>query len=406
MNYENEIWKNRSDGSIAHGALTNSKRSQSFVEGVYPTHISHAYRCYLSDVDNRTYIDFICGLGTNYYGYANQYICSSVHQAMSTGGSVYSLASTEEVEFAEEMRGTFPFLEKVRFLKTGSEGCVAAIKIARAFTGKMNVYSEGYHGWMDNFVQLTPPANGVSKDNETFLLHNMDRSNSNVWRYTAAIIIEPIITDFSKERIEWLQKLREDCTKHGVILIFDETITAVRYLKKTVAQTYNILPDLWIGGKALCGGLPMSVIGGRADVMEADYFISSTWAGDRLACAAGMKALSLSNGDYKSEDLWAAGKVFQEEFNAISSHVQIVGYPTRGVFKYLKVKSQFKSLFMQEMCKARVLIGPSWFYNRWLTHERENVINIAKSVIKKILDNKATLQGKPPQSAFAEIVRK
>ena len=398
MIYKSQIWQSQADMAIAHGALTNSKRPRSFVEGVYPTHFKHANKCYLYSVDDVQYIDFICGLGTNYYGYGNKRLSAILQKTWATGGSVYSFASCEEVKYAERLKGDFPFLERVRFLKSGSEGCSAAVKIARAFTGKSLVLTEGYHGWHDLFVSITPPAYGVPTHNQIEKLGDFSSVKD-----AACVIIEPIITDNSRERIEWLKRLKDECVKHKTILIYDETITAVRYQKRTVAQTYNILPDLWVAGKALCGGLPMSVIGGRADVMEADYFISSTWAGDRLACAVGVGASDLSLSTFRSEDLWDSGEVFLEKFNALSKHVQIVGYPTRGIFKY--TDDTFKGLFMQEMAKARVLIGPTWFYNKWLDYDRDNVISIARGVINKIRDGKAKLEGQAPLSPFAEKVR-
>jgi glutamate-1-semialdehyde aminotransferase len=401
MNYQSQLWQQREDDSIAHGALTNSKRPESFVKNVYPTHIKHANKCYLTTVDDERYIDLICGLGTNYYGYGNQEITNAVGMMMKSGGSVYSLSSKQEVAFAERMKGTFPFLERVRFLKSGSEGCSAAVRIARAFTGRDRVYQQGYSGWHDQFVGLTPPAKGVPtpqyEDGHMFKLEGFYDSCA------AAYILEPIITELSDERKEFLNSLREHCTKTGAILIFDETITAVRYKNRSVAQTYNILPDLWVAGKALCGGLPMSVVGGRADIMEADYFVSSTWAGDRLACAAGLAACDLSDTTFKSEDLWAAGEIFMEEFNALDENVQLVGYPTRGIFQYKN--ETFKALFMQEMCKAKILIGPSWFYNKWLNVEKDNIVSVARAVIKKILDQRCRLEGKPPKSPFAQKVR-
>ena len=197
--------------------------------------------------------------------------------------------------------------------------------------------------------------------------------------------------------------MREWCDQTGTLLIFDETITAYRFHGHSVTRFFNIIPDLWIGGKAVGGGLPLSVIGGRKDVMEADYFVSSTWAGDRMALAAGCEAIDLLHGDFSTDTLWHFGDEFIEKFNAISTQVQIVGYPTRGVFEY--IGPQFKHLFMQEMCRAGVLIGPSWFYNKFLHDEMQNVLSIARAVVKKILSGRVALEGRGPVSPFAEKQR-
>ena len=383
---------------IAHGALTNSKRASTFVKGVYPTHFKSGHKCYLVDVDGNTYVDMICGLGTNLFGYGNRAIVEKCLQVGLKGNTVFSFASDIEVEFAELFVNEHPWIEKIRMLKSGSEGCSAAIRIARAFTGKKNIFSEGYHGWHDSFLQITPPAVGVFGDGDTYIL-----ADDFYLKNAAAVIVEPIITDYSKERLLWLQRLREACDKQGVLLIFDETITAYRYEQGSVTRRHNILPDLWIGGKAIAGGYPLSVVGGRSEIMEADYFVSSTWAGDRIAMAAGIKSIELMKNDYRPDDLWEKGKLLQDEFNAISEHVQMIGYPTRGIFKYKDLR--FKTLFMQEMCKAGILIGASWFINRWHYAEKQNIISIAKICIKNIINHRVVLEGKAPLSPFAEKVR-
>jgi glutamate-1-semialdehyde aminotransferase len=363
--------------------------------------MERGYGATLFDVDGKRYTDFICGLGTNLFGYANPAITSAVTRAMMGGGSVFSLGSREEVVFARRIKEVFPFLDRVRFLKTGSEGCCAAVRIARAFTGREWIASEGYHGWSDEFVSLTPPANGVPLSNG-YSVGPIGSYGTNLNKF-AAVIIEPVITDMSEDRRAFLQQLREDCTATGTLLIFDETITAYRFPEYSVARHFNILPDLWIGGKALGGGLPLSVVGGRKDVMESDYFVSSTWAGDRLALAAGCAAIDLLHGDFAPETLWVYGEEFLSRFNAISPHVQIEGYPTRGIFKYSS--PVYKTLFMQEMVKAGILIGPSWFYNKFLHDEIQNVISIATAVVKKINGGKVRIEGEPPASPFAEKVR-
>jgi len=146
MNREqNNYFKNIADETIAHGALTNSKRPSCFVQGVYPTHIKKGFKCYLVDVDNNQYVDFICGLGTNFFGYSNPDISEAVREVIYNGGPSFSLSTDYECEYAQTFINLFPFIDKVRFLKTGTEGCMAAIKIARAFTGRKWIISDGYH---------------------------------------------------------------------------------------------------------------------------------------------------------------------------------------------------------------------------------------------------------------------
>jgi glutamate-1-semialdehyde aminotransferase len=264
----------RANDVIAHGALTNSKRPASFVEGVYPTHFRDGRDAYLTDVDGNGYVDYIGGLGAHHFGYRHPEITEAVRKQVQDFGSIFSFASDLEVEVAEGFRDRFPFLQRLRFLKTASEACSAAIRIARAFTKKACVLSEGYHGWHDDFVSLTPPAEGVPA---RYWMETLPTKEPILYEQLAAVIVEPVIVDAGPDRIRWLHELRAETKKRDVLLIFDETITGIRYPGLSVAKATGIDPDIAIMGKAIGGGYPLALVGGRADVMSCDYFVSSTY---------------------------------------------------------------------------------------------------------------------------------
>ena len=129
--FDAEIAK-RAEACIAQKALTNSKRPECFVNGFYPTHVVGGHGVHLQDTQNNLFIDFICGLGSNILGYGNTLTTNAAIEA-SRRGVTFSLSSVREIELAEKIQELMPFVERVKFLKTGSEGCSAAIKIARAF---------------------------------------------------------------------------------------------------------------------------------------------------------------------------------------------------------------------------------------------------------------------------------
>lgn len=395
-------WGNRAKNAIAHSALTNSKRPSCFTEN-YPTHLVRGDGCYVWSAEGRRYVDFICGLGTNLLGYAKPSVMEAAKLQLSRG-SVLSLSTTLEVQFGEMVKSYFPFVERLRALKSGAEGCSAAVRIARAATDRPYVFSEGFHGWHDQFTGLTPPARGVANWAPTThplsdLGHITERDG---WTAVAAIIVEPFVTDASDGRIQWLRELKETCTKHGIVMIFDETITALRFPGLSVAHHTGIYPDLIVFGKALANGLPISVVGGRKDLMEADYFVSSTFAGDMLAMGAAMEVLP-----YASQNIsiiWSEAESFQKKFNDVGKGlVWIEGYPTRGV---LRARDELtKALFMQEACGAGLLFGPSFFWCQPHAAESALVLELCDKVISKIKNGQAELRGRMPAQPFAQQVR-
>jgi glutamate-1-semialdehyde 2,1-aminomutase len=403
MSIRSEIswdWKKRADLAIAHGALTNSKRPETFVKGVYPTHLKRGQGGFVWDDAGKRYVDFIGGLGSCLLGYAAGEITDAVTQALRDGSSL-SLSSTLEVETAEKLKECLPFVDQVRFLKTGSEACSAALRIARASTGRLGVLSHGYHGWHDEFVSLTPPATGVPR---TFEYIGALESSTPDLDGVGAVIIEPILTDYSERRREFLQTLREHCTKHGTLLIFDEIITGFRIPGFTVAKHWGIEPDLICLGKAIAGGLPLSVVGGKKQVMESAYFVSSTFAGERVSLAAAKKTIELLLTEkYSLKELWGQGEKFQNRFNALWPEcLKIKGYPTRGVFEG---DHETKALFWQEACEAGLLFGPSFFFHFGHIGQEDLVLSTCQDIVGRLKTKEVKLKGELPHSPFAQKMR-
>jgi glutamate-1-semialdehyde 2,1-aminomutase len=387
----------RAKARIAQGALTNSKRPQSFVNGFYPTHVVSGQGVNLIDTRGFRYIDFICGLGSNLLGYGHALPTAAAVDALRFGPTL-SFSTVKEIELAEQISDAFPFVEKVKFLKSGSEGCTASVRIARAHTGRLKVLSENYHGWHDEFVSLTPPAVGVPPH---LHIEALSPSLDNL-EGAAAVILEPVSLDLSDTRIAWLRQLREECTKHGVVLIFDETITAMRFPRLCVATYLGIHPDLIVFGKALANGFPLSCVGGRAEIMDVDYFVSSTFAGEMASIAAGLATLKAVQRAYDIGHLWNAGQRFKDRFNAMAVGVKLEGYATRGVFVGDDLP---KALFFQEACRAGLLFGPSWFYAFPHIELEDQVFAALKDVFMKLNLGGVALEGDLPKKAIAQKIR-
>lgn len=394
-------WWKRAQGSIAQGALTNSKRPSCHIMGVYPTHLERGQGCHVWDTSGKRYIDFICGLGSNLLGHGHPEIEEAAVRGFRRG-STLSLGSPLEVEYAERLQAAFPgVIERIKVLKTGTEACAAAIRIARAATGRKNVLSHGYHGWTDEFVSLTPPAHGVPRTFEHIgTLDNLEQIDED----TAAVIIEPVLVDASETRLEFLRALRAKCTETGALLVFDEIVTGFRFPMLSVSNWSRIQPDLILLGKAIGGGLPISVVGGREKVMNAsEYFVSSTFAGDMVALSAALKVLDLVKDKYPMDLLWSQGARFFQTFNVLwPDAIKIKGYATRGVFDGNK---DAIDLFRQEACKAGILFGSSVFFSFPHAFVTDQVLSTCQDIMLRIKTGSVRLEGEPSQSPFAQKVR-
>jgi glutamate-1-semialdehyde 2,1-aminomutase len=391
-------WQNRAELSIGQGALTNSKRPSTYIEGVYPTHASGGRGCNLY-VGKRTFVDYVGALGTNLVGYGHAVIAEAIAKRFKEGATL-SLSSETEVILAEKLKETVPWTDLWKFTKSGTEACNAAIKIARAYTGRSLVMSDGYHGHGDDFVSLTLPALGVPK-RDWMCGISLERLGE-----AAAVILEPVILDYSRERKQYLIELKDACKKAGTLLIFDEIITGLRFPGFSVSKYFGIEPDMILLGKALGGGLPLSAIGGKKEVMNCgEYFISGTFFGETVSMQASLALLDLMKRDstrYSIEELWRGGTLFLERFNDLHPDLKIVGYPSRGAFQG---DPMVKALFWQEACRANILFGPSWFFNFPLMGETEGVIPVCKDILNRIKTGAVKLEGKMPAIPFAQTVR-
>jgi glutamate-1-semialdehyde 2,1-aminomutase len=370
------------------------------IKGVTPTHVTKGHGPYVWGIDGKKYVDYCCANGTNLFGYAHPAIKQAIEEQMDSGW-LYSLGSTMEVECAELVKNFVPFVRKVRFLKSGTEACNSAVRIARAHTGRDTVLSSGYHGWGDDFVSLSAPALGVP--NREFIKGNFDFDD--IDETVAAVIVEPIITDYGPERTKYLQDLIAKAHSVGALVIFDEVITGFRWPRFTFSAESGIHPDIICLGKACASGLPLSIVGLAEHIGDdKEWFVSSTYAGELLSLAVMKKTFHLLQNKYHIEELWRDGKFFIDDFNAIApGKIWIDGYPTRGVFK--SESPMLKALFFQESHKAGLLFGPSWFYGFQHLGLRDSVIKTCKDILQRITTNQVELEGEMPASPFAEKVR-
>jgi glutamate-1-semialdehyde 2,1-aminomutase len=285
--------------------------------GGEPFFTARAEGAYLWDVEGKRYIDYIGSWGPMIAGHAHPQVLAAVQAAVRNGLS-YGTPNPLEVTMAETLCRIVPGLEMVRMVNSGTEATMAAIRLARGATGRSRMVKfEGcYHGHGDSFLvkagsgALTlglPDSPGVPKalaDLTLTLPYNdidaAERLFAELGSDIAALIVEPIVgnANLILPRPGYLAALRELCTRHGTLLIFDEVMTGFRVAPGGAQQLYGVEPDLSTFGKVIGGGMPVGAYGGKRALMEqiapaGPIYQAGTLSGNPVAMAAGLATLAL-----------------------------------------------------------------------------------------------------------------
>ena len=263
-----------------------------------PAQLVRAAGCRVWDREGREYVDYIMALGAVALGYGHPAVNRAASDAIAAG-VVGPLPPVAEAELADALAERIPWLERVRFLKTGAEAVAAAVRLARVATGRDHILGCGYHGWLD-WCQGSADGGGIPAPvralfaelpfNDAGAARAMIRERAG---RLAAVVVEPVVV--TEPAREWLETLRAETERAGAILIFDEIKTAFRLAIGGAAERYGVKPDLAVLGKALANGFPLAVVGGRADLMAAATrtWISSTLATEGVALAAARATLDV-----------------------------------------------------------------------------------------------------------------
>jgi len=283
--------------------------------GGSPRFIHHGEGCRFFDVDGNAYIDYVCSWGPLILGHRFPAVLDAIGEVLEVGTS-FGAPTEREILLAEALQDAVPSLEMVRLVNSGTEATMSALRVARGFTGRdLTIKFEGcYHGHVDSLLvkagsgmatlgiadtagvpeafantTLALPYNSVEAVEAAFASHP-DR--------IAAIIVEPVVGNMGcvPPQSGFLEALREQCTRHGALLIFDEVMTGFRVAFGGAQALYNIRPDLSTFGKVIGGGLPIAAYGGRADVMSrvapaGNIYQAGTLSGNPLAVSAGLAML-------------------------------------------------------------------------------------------------------------------
>jgi glutamate-1-semialdehyde 2,1-aminomutase len=283
---------------IAGFTSTGSKRPE-ILFGTHdhglPTRMVRSSGCRVWDDQDREFVDYLMGLGSVALGYGHPEVTRAAIQAVEAG-VVGPLPPTLEEEVAAELCHRIPWMEQVRFLKTGAEAMAAAVRLARVATKRECILGCGYHGWLDwcQGGEGVPRSTRVLYDELPF--NDAARSREMIRALgdrLAAVVFEPIVV--YEPDAEWLEVVREETARCGALLVVDEIKTVCRLAIGGASERYRIRPDLVVLGKALANGFPLAAVGGRSDVMAgvSHTWISSTLATEFVALAAAKATLKV-----------------------------------------------------------------------------------------------------------------
>jgi glutamate-1-semialdehyde 2,1-aminomutase len=416
---ESDALHRRALDLIPAATQTLAKGPGQYVKGVAPKYLRRGRGSRVWDVDGNEYLDLTMAVGPVVLGYADPAVDAAI-RAQLEDGIVFSQMHPLEVEVAERVRAMVPGAEMVRFAKTGAEVTSAAVRLARAYTGRRKVLCCGYHGWHDWYIGVTDRNLGVPQEVKdltfTFAYNDLASVLEGVDDDTACVILEPVAFELPCGR--FLDDLRALCDARGAVLVFDEMWTGFRVALGGAQERFGVQADLACFSKAVANGMPLAVLTGRRDVMrllERDVFFFSTFGGEALSLAAARATLGELETRAVPAALAARGRRLREGVNDAAAalgidYVRCVGLDCRSLVTFDPRAGDpllLKSFVQQELLRWGILW--SGFHNLAHAHteaEIEYVLaayRVALDALGEAVasgDLRARLRGDPVEPVF------
>jgi glutamate-1-semialdehyde aminotransferase len=368
----------RARAVIPGASQTMSKGPTQWVQGVAPAFLRRGSGARVWDVDGREYLDFPMALGPILLGHAHPAVNEAIVRQLADG-ITFTLPHPLEVEVAERIVAVVPGADAVRFGKSGSDATSAAVRLARAITGRDRIVVAGYHGWHDWYIASTSRRLGVpvaaTELVETVALSDLDALSAALARWpgeVACVVLEP--AGVHEPAAGELQAVVDLAHEHGALAVFDEVITGFRLAMGGAQERYDVRADLVCFGKALGNGMPISALAGPAEHMDllADVFFSGTHGGETLSLAAAAATLDVLAAEPVHEHLWRLGRALQEGVRAAIAAHGLQGRVTcsgAAPWTIVGVREPHpdpaalpaKTLLQQEMVKRGILFNGSNF---------------------------------------------
>lgn len=317
------------------GGVNSPSRSYKAVGGGSPVAMERGKGAYFWDVDGNKYIDYLAAYGPIITGHAHPHITEAIKTA-AENGVLFGTPTALEVKFAKMLKEAMPALDKVRFVNSGTEAVMTTIRVARAYTGRTKImkFAGCYHGHSDLVLVAagsgpstlgTPDSAGVpqsiAQEVITVPFNNEEtlRDALNKWGHeVAAILVEPIVGNFGivEPKPGFLEKINELAHAAGALVIYDEVITAFRFMYGGAQDLLGVTPDLTAFGKVIGGGLPIGAYGGKKEIMEqvaplGPAYQAGTMAGNPASMAAGIACLEVLKEEGVYEKLEELGAMLE-----------------------------------------------------------------------------------------------
>ncbi len=361
---------------IPAGTQTLSKGPDQFVFGVTPRYLERGRGAHVWDVDGNEYIDYPMALGPILLGYGYRPVMEAVMDRLGLG-TTFTLMHPLEVELAELLTEVIPSAEMVRFAKNGSDVTSAAVRLARACTGREHIAYSGYHGCQDWYAVTTPRNRGIPDFNRELIhafeynrLETLETLFDEFYGQIACVIMEvpgadPVINLRTKRN--FLQDAALLCRKNGALFILDEMVTGFRYSLGGAQELFGVEPDLSCFGKGMANGMAVSALVGKREFMNSldEVFFSMTFSGETTGLAAAKATIETIMREPVIEHIWKMGARLHEGLR-LAAHewgleMEVSGRPPRAGLIFRNDLGEadplMRSLFLQETVKRGVLFG-------------------------------------------------
>lgn len=423
LKYErNNILAEKAKWFIPGGAHTYSKGDDQFPANA-PKIIDRGLGCMLWDVDGNQFTDFAMSLGTVTLGHAYEPILEAVRKEI-TRGVNFCRPSIIEGELAELLVDIIPSAEMVKFGKNGSDAVTAAVKLARAYTGRKYVarcQDDAFNAIHDWFIGSTVMTRGVPEEIQALTLkfkyNNLDSCQQLFDQHSgqiACFLLEPL--SFEEPRDDFLEKLKVLCEKNGALLIFDEVVSGFRFALGGAQEVAGVMPHLSAFGKAMANGFSTSALVGQREFMriggidheqERVFLLSTTHGGETHSLAAAIATIKEIQKHNVIDHFWNTGQSLMDGVRSVASevraekYVNVFGFGVKPAFSFNdehgKISMTARTLFLQETV-ARGLLMP--YVVPSYAHKKENIDFAIECIRDALVAMKNAADGAGMESAL------